>query len=203
MRCHRHPEVPDRKVAGTFCGESFDKVGALLLFVGLTCLMLGLSFGYEIGWQTMVVQGLFVAAAVLLIVFIVYKKRVNEPIVDMILFRIGLFSAALTSSFLSFLALFAVLFLMPLYLEELLGMSAERAGTLMTAVPFTISLIAPFSGWLVDRFGSPGPQFPGIGHPLHRPLLSQQPDPAVYLPRHHLAHGGGRLRARCVSIAQQ
>ena len=46
------------------------------------------------------------------------------------------------------------MFLMPFYLEELLALPAHVAGLLMTAVPLTIAVVAPFSGWLSDRFGS-------------------------------------------------
>jgi MFS family permease len=36
----------------------------------------------------------------------------------------------------------------------LLALPPDRAGLIMTAVPLTISLVAPVSGWLSDRFGS-------------------------------------------------
>ena len=73
---------------------------------------------------------------------------------DLSIFSNRLFSAALVSSFLSFLSLFAVMFLMPFYLEELLFFQPGHAGLMLTAVPLTISLVAPLSGWLSDRFGS-------------------------------------------------
>ena len=77
-----------------------------------------------------------------------------HPIVDLSIFRNRLFSAALVSSFLSFLSIFAVMFLMPFYLEDLLFFQPGHAGLVLTAVPLTISLVAPLSGWLSDRFGS-------------------------------------------------
>jgi EmrB/QacA subfamily drug resistance transporter len=134
--------------------QRFDPVGAIVLGAALTSLMLAMSFGQEAGWHSLEIIGLFCAAAILLVVFIMVEKRVSHPIVDLSLFRIRLFSASLVSSFLSFLSLFAVMFLMPFYLEELRGFTPDHAGLLLTAVPLTIGLVAPLSGWLSDIFGS-------------------------------------------------
>ena len=134
--------------------QQFDPIGAILLSVSVTCLMLGLSFGQEVGWGSATIVGLFVAALVVGAAFIINERRVNHPIVDFSLFRNRLFTAAITSSFLCFLSLFAVMFLMPFYLEELLALPVHLAGLLMTAVPLTIAVVAPFSGMLSDRFGS-------------------------------------------------
>ncbi len=134
--------------------QRFDPLGAFLLSVSLACLMLGLSFGQDLGWHSFIILGLFAAALALLIGFISNELHVSQPIVDFSLFRNRLFSAAILSSFLCFLSLFAVMFLMPFYLEDLLALSPHEAGLLMTAVPLTIMVVAPLSGWLSDRFGS-------------------------------------------------
>lgn len=132
----------------------FDLKGAGLLWFGVTCLMLGLSFGEEAGWFSYTIIGLFAGSLVLLAAFIIQEWREPHPLVDLSLFRIRLFTAAIASSFLCFLSLFAVMFLMPFYLEELLGLPAHIAGLLMTALPLTFALVAPLSGWLSDYFGS-------------------------------------------------
>ena len=134
--------------------QRFDPIGAILLSVSVSCLMLGLSFGQEAGWRSLTIVGLFVAAVVLLAAFIIHEKNATQPIVDFFLFRNRLFTAAIVSSFLCFLSLFAVMFLMPFYLEELLALPVHLAGLVMTAVPLTIAVVAPLSGWLSDRFGS-------------------------------------------------
>jgi EmrB/QacA subfamily drug resistance transporter len=132
----------------------FDLLGAALLSGGVSCLMLALSFGEEAGWLSYPIVGLFVAALVLLIGFIIHEMHEPQPIVDFSLFRIRLFTVAIASSFLCFLSLYAVMFLMPFYLEELLALPAHVAGLLMTAVPLTIAAVAPLSGRLSDHFGS-------------------------------------------------
>jgi hypothetical protein len=97
--------------------------------------MLGMTFGQEMGWHSALIVGLFTATMALLTVFIIHERRVRCPIVDLSLFRNRLFSAAIASSFLSFLALFAVMFLMPFYLEELRSFPPHRAGLILSAVP--------------------------------------------------------------------
>lgn len=134
--------------------KQFDPIGAAILSVSAILLMLAMTFGQEAGWLSPAITGGFAVATVLLVVFVIIEKRMAHPIVDISIFQSRLFSAALVSSFLCYLSLFAIMFLMPFYLEELLSLQPDRAGLLLTAVPLTISLAAPISGWLSDRFGS-------------------------------------------------
>ncbi len=145
--------LPERE-RGPRGEQGFDPVGAVLLSAGTACLMLGMSFGEEAGWSSTLIVGLFAAAFVLFAAFIITETRVAHPIVRLSILRNRVLSSALVSSFLSFTSLFAVMFLMPFYLEELLAMPTDRAGLLLTAVPITIGVVAPVSGALSDRFGS-------------------------------------------------
>lgn len=132
--------------------KRFDPLGTVVLSIAMALLMLAMTFGQE-ARLSLSIMGFF-AAVVLLVAFVLVERRMAHPIVDLSIFRNRLLSAALVSSFLSFLSLFAIMFLMPFYLEELLFLRPAHAGLLLTAVPLTFSLVAPLSGWLSDRFGS-------------------------------------------------
>ncbi len=132
----------------------FDPLGAGLLAIGLATLTLGLSFGEEWGWTSPQLLASLGTAAVALITLVVVERHVPAPTVDFSLLRDRVFASANVSLVLSFLALFAVSFLLPFYLEELRGYSAEQAGLLLTPLPLTIALVAPWSGALADRIGT-------------------------------------------------
>jgi EmrB/QacA subfamily drug resistance transporter len=132
----------------------WDPTGALLLGAGLAALTMGLSFGQEWGWTSLrLIVTLAVAIAALLLVVPV-ERRVASPILDLSLFRERAFTSAAVSLTLSFLALFAVSFLLPFYFEQLRGFSVERSGLLLTPLPLTIAVVGPVSGRLADRAGS-------------------------------------------------
>src|SRR5437868_13085421 len=84
----------------------------------------------------------------------IVEKRVPDPIINLSLLDNRVFLSATLSLLLSFLALFAVSFMLPFYLEELRGFTTVQAGLLLTPLPLTIAVIAPFSGTLADRFGT-------------------------------------------------
>ncbi len=132
----------------------FDPLGALLLAIGLAAITAGLSFGQEIGWNSPLLIGLMVVGVVALALLPLVEKRVPNPIIDFAMFRNRVFFSANISLILSFLALFAVSFMFPFYLEELRGFPIELAGLLMTPLPIVIAVIAPISGSLADRFGT-------------------------------------------------
>ena len=132
----------------------FDPAGAVLLAGGLAALTTGLSFGQEWGWASPGFVAVMVVAVVAFIALIIVEQRVADPVVELALLRNRLFASANVSLILSFLALFAVSFLLPFYLEELRGFSTIKAGLFLTPLPLTIVVIAPISGSLADRFGT-------------------------------------------------
>ncbi|HZC04680.1 MAG TPA: DHA2 family efflux MFS transporter permease subunit [Ktedonobacterales bacterium] len=132
----------------------FDPLGAALLTVGLASVTLGLSFGQEWGWSSFRLIASLVIGVVALVALIIVEQRVASPIVPLSLLRDRVFASANLSLILSFLALFAVSFMMPFYLEQLRGFSLIESGLLLTPLPLTIAAIAPFSGRLADRIGT-------------------------------------------------
>lgn len=132
----------------------FDPAGALLLAAGLVALTLGLSFGQEWGWTSPTLLVTMAVCVVALLLLAVVERRVTDPILDFTLLRNRVFFSANFSLILSNLALFTVSFMLPFYLEELRGIQPGEAGLLLTPLPLTIAVIAPFSGALADRIGS-------------------------------------------------
>ncbi len=74
--------------------------------------------------------------------------------VDLSMFNDRLFSAALASSVLAYLAIFMLNLLVPFYLIHGLGFDYFHAGILLTPVPVAMVVFAPISGWLSDKVGS-------------------------------------------------
>ncbi|HEY7849627.1 MAG TPA: DHA2 family efflux MFS transporter permease subunit, partial [Ktedonobacterales bacterium] len=132
----------------------FDPAGAALLTVGLAAITLGLSFGQEWGWSSPQLIASLVIGAAALVALVFVEQRVSSPIVPLSLFRERVFASANLSLTLSFLALFAVSFMMPFYLEQLRDFSLIESGLLLTPLPLTIAIFAPFSGRLADRIGT-------------------------------------------------
>jgi EmrB/QacA subfamily drug resistance transporter len=132
----------------------FDPAGALLLAVGLVALTLGLSFGQEWGWGSPALIATLAASVLAFILLVVVEQRLSDPIIDFNLLRNRVFVSANVSLIMSFLALFAVSFMLPFYLEELRRFSVVEAGLLLTPLPLAIAVIAPFSGALADRIGT-------------------------------------------------
>lgn len=101
-------------------------------------------------------QFIFYSASftVIFSLFLWYERRVWNPIFPIVLFRDKYFSTATITAALSFAVLFMILLLVPFYLDYILRMSAERIGLLMLAVPSSLVLVSPLSGWLFDRIGA-------------------------------------------------
>ena len=132
----------------------FDPAGAILLAIGMAGLTAALSFGVELGWTSPLILALMIIGIVSLTVLPFVEQRVQNPIIVLSLLRNRVFTSSILSLLLSFLALFAVSFMMPFYFEQLRGFSTILAGLLLTPVPVTLAIIAPFSGSLADRIGS-------------------------------------------------
>ncbi|MHB8958085.1 MAG: MFS transporter [Candidatus Limnocylindrales bacterium] len=133
--------------------QSFDMRGAALSGVALFCLLLALSVGTDWGWASLPTLALFAAFLILGAAFLVTENAAVQPLLDLALFRIRQFSFGLASVVVAFAGLFTATFLLPFLLEQGRGYSPVEAGLLLTPVPISMALVAPFSGAASDRFG--------------------------------------------------
>ena len=107
----------------------FDWFGLAIFFPAVVALLSGISFGAELGWGSPLIVGLFVAAAVLIGLFVRHERRDKDPMLDLGLFRNARFSTGIASGVGAYLVMFGVLLLVPFYLERALGLGTARWGS--------------------------------------------------------------------------
>src|SRR5208282_4714327 len=84
--------------------------------------------GPGLGWHSPVIMALFAMAAVALAVFVAYEARRAEPVLDPRFFRSAPFAGSVLTAISATAAVGGFLFLATLYLQDVRGMSALRAG---------------------------------------------------------------------------
>jgi EmrB/QacA subfamily drug resistance transporter len=141
---------------------AFDLAGAALSSLGLLGLLLALSQGQAWGWSSPIILALLLGSAALAVAFVVVELRTPQPMLDLRLFRIRVFSAGNASVVVAFVGLFTATFLLPFVLESGADFSPLEAGLLLTPVPITQAIVAPVSGALSDRIGTRLPASIGI-----------------------------------------
>ena len=133
--------------------DRFDWIGAALSSGGLALFLLVITNGHRIGWRSPpVVLGL-VAVVALFASFIWWQNRTPQPMLAMQLFRQRTFALGSAASFLSFLAGMSVFFLMPFYLQGVLGYTAGQSGLIIAPTAAFFALAGPISGRLSDKYG--------------------------------------------------
>jgi len=134
--------------------KRFDFAGATTAFLALFSVLLALSMGDKWGWRSSSTIGLLLAAVVFAAAFLYFENKVEEPMLDLSLFRIRLFTTANISALINYASLFIATFLTPFYLRDVFGESIQTTGLALTVIPLFIGLVAPISGTLSDKIGS-------------------------------------------------
>jgi EmrB/QacA subfamily drug resistance transporter len=140
----------------TMMRQSFDIVGAALFLVGITSLLTGVDLGAEGGysWTDTLIIILIGAGLLLIVLFLLWEKRVAIPMLKLSLFKIKPLSSALTAANLGFIASGAHVYVIPFYLQMILNLSPQDAGLIMLAGPLTLSVAAPIGGFLSDKIST-------------------------------------------------
>ncbi len=130
----------------------FDTQSALLCmgFIGLLLYTIDAVGHLQGGW---VVAGCTVLTAISLVLLLKLQSA-SAPMLPLDLLRIPLFALSIGTSFCSFAAQMAVFVMLPFMLQDFLGMSAARAGMLLTAWPVAVALTGVVAGKLSDRIAA-------------------------------------------------
>lgn len=144
----------------TIGATEFDWPGAIIqTFALLSLIILFEPPDIRLGGTTeLPISRLMIAGLTLIFIFLLVKveRKADEPLLDFELLKIRDFWSANLASFLTFVAFSSITVLMPFFLEEIKGFSTSQAGYLMTAIPLTLFIVAPLSGYFSDQYGSRG-----------------------------------------------
>jgi EmrB/QacA subfamily drug resistance transporter len=115
-----------------------DATGAILATLGCTAAVFGFTQGPENGWLEPITVGSLIAAAVFLIAFLIVERTAENPVVPFDLFKDRNRVATFAAVFLAGGVMFTLTVLIGLYVQDILGYSALRAG--IGFIPFVIAL---------------------------------------------------------------
>jgi len=134
--------------------QRLDIPGLVTSGIGLLALVYALIEGRHYGWMSGRIVGLFVVAAVALVVFVLLELHQRLPMLDLGLFRSGTFAGANLVAILVTLAMFGIFFFFPLYMQIYRGWSPIQAGAALLPWTLMVVVFAPIAGKLSDRVGS-------------------------------------------------
>lgn len=133
--------------------QRFDIVGAALMSITLLSLSLALTLGQDFGFTSPWILAAFAMAATTGVAFVLVELRVNSPMLELRLFRSPMLTVSVTSGYLAFVCLSATFFLLPFYLEGVLGFEVGLVGLLLGAAPLLMGIVSPIAGNISDRVG--------------------------------------------------
>src|SRR5271155_3017955 len=143
--------VPGSANAGT--GGRLDFPGALLAAVALSGSVFAVTEEPARGWSTLVVGSL--AVGVLgAIAFIAHEGRARAPMLPLSLFRERNFTVGNVATLTAYLGLGGVIFLLPVFLQEVGGYSPVQAGLALLPVTSLLIVFSRRFGAIADRIGS-------------------------------------------------
>ncbi|WP_103507620.1 MFS transporter [Streptomyces sp. SM13] len=131
-----------------------DVLGAVLLAVASTCLVLVTSWGgTEYAWGSRTILALSAGAVLTTALFVLAERRAAEPIIPLRLFRDSVFNVTGLVGAVVGIALFGAASYLPTYLQMVDGVSATESGLLMLPMMMGIVGGSVVSGQLITRTG--------------------------------------------------
>jgi DHA2 family multidrug resistance protein len=136
----------------TLLKSRVDYIGFGLLAVGIAFLQIVLDKGQEDDWfGSNFILTLSIISVICLVALVIWELHVEEPILDVRLFKNLNFATSCMMMFMVGAASFSTTVLMPQFLQSLLGYTAESAGMVLSAAAVLLLIELPLVGQLTSK----------------------------------------------------
>ena len=155
---------------GVRVASSIDWIGNITFGLGLIALLTGIVYGIQpygghtMGWTSPFVLATVFGGVALLVVFVMIEMRVDNPMIQLHLFKIRAYTAGVAAMFLSALGRGGLQFILIIWLQGIwlpqhgynFAQTPLWAGIYM--IPLTLGFLVsgPVSGIIADRYGARG-----------------------------------------------
>ena len=130
-----------------------DYIGISLIVIGVGFLQFVLDKGQENDWfSSHIILVSFIISIVALVALVIRELTHKDPIMDLRMLAIRNFSIAVTFSFILGMVLNGSTILLPQFLQNDLGYTAERAGMALSPGGIALAFMMPIAGILASKF---------------------------------------------------
>ena len=139
----------------------FDWWGFGLLLCTLGIAMNAIAGGPRYGWSSNNIAGQLALSAIMAVAFVYWQTRTHAPILSLDLFRNPGFASAVAVAFVFGAGNFASSYVIPVFVQDVQGYTATRAGMLLMPAGLLLVAVLPITGRLSDK--APGHILVAIG----------------------------------------
>jgi EmrB/QacA subfamily drug resistance transporter len=132
-----------------------DSVAQALVIAILGSLIYAIIEGAYTDWRAAAIRHLFMVAAALSAVLVVWELRRKDPLIDLRYFRSRSFTAAVAIAVCAFADMGAFLFLTSIYLQDVHGATVISAGLHMLPTAVAMAICPSVAAWMSATTGSP------------------------------------------------
>ncbi|MDD5455909.1 MAG: MFS transporter, partial [Candidatus Margulisbacteria bacterium] len=129
----------------------FDLWGFIFLSIFLISFLLGVSKGEQEGWTSTYIVTCAILSVVSFILFLWVESLVENKVFDLDLFRYRNFSICMVISAIRSVVLFGGIFLLPLFLQQLMGLDEIQSGLILLPGSLVVAMMLPIVGRLSDK----------------------------------------------------
>ena len=150
---HEDPELLEHnRVLAQKQRRNLDWLGILFMWIGLAALQYFLEEGSREDWfDSRVIGAVFLIAVFSLAAFVIRELTAPFPAVDLRLFKDPMFLSGTAVGGLMFAMLMANMFLLPIFMQELLGFSAVQSGSALMPRVIVMMIAVPVVGRLYQK----------------------------------------------------
>ncbi|SFG47810.1 MDR family MFS transporter [Sporolactobacillus nakayamae] len=131
-----------------------DYLSIVLSTIGFGGILYGFSSVGNYGWSDGRVVWPLIAGCVFIVLFIWRQLVVEEPMLEMKVFKSPIFTLSVVISSIVMMAMIGAELVLPLYIQNLRGESALHSGLMLLPGAIIMGLMSPITGLIFDRIGS-------------------------------------------------
>ncbi|TWE01744.1 EmrB/QacA subfamily drug resistance transporter [Neobacillus bataviensis] len=130
-----------------------DFLSVILSSIGFGGILYGFSSAGSKGWDSPEVYGTIMVGIISLFIFIWRQTKQEAPLLNFRVYRYPMFALSSVISMVVNMALFSGMILLPIYTQNLRGISPMDAGLLLMPGAILMAFMSPITGKLFDKIG--------------------------------------------------
>ncbi|MGJ7910029.1 DHA2 family efflux MFS transporter permease subunit [Neobacillus sp. LXY-1] len=130
-----------------------DFLSLILSSIGFGGILYGFSSAGTKGWDSPEVYGTITVGVISLIIFIIRQLKQDAPLLNFRVYKYPMFALSSAIAMVVNMALFSGMILLPIYVQNLRGISPMDAGLLLLPGALLMAFMSPITGKLFDKIG--------------------------------------------------